>query len=376
MTEKKKVLVVGAGITGCTIARLFAEKGYKVHICDSSSNIGGACADELTYSSYHQIYGSHIFHTNNKVVWDFLSRFTDWSPYQHKVKALIDGDLVPIPFNLNSLEYINPRDKQILIQYLEDNYAYGTEFTLAELLDSNDNIFYSLGQYIFTHIFRDYSEKQWGKVPDDSILDRVKAFRYSKDNRYFLDEFQGIPVDGFSEMFERMISHKNITYGLDCYVDSIPQDSIVIWTGSIDQLHDYCYGELSYRTCEFDKISTRAARSQEVAVINYPNDYSFTRTHDYSHYLHGVESHVVAEYPKDYDRLEDLMPFYPINDTENTRLYSKYFELTKQKYPNVIFAGRLGTYKYLNMDKAVENAMHLNEVFEEIIKIRELQLPE
>lgn len=368
MTMKdKKVCIVGAGITGCTIARLLAEQGAHIDLIEKTLYIGGACTDTnpSLSDSYHQLHGSHIFHTNNEDVWKFLSRFTKWFPYQHKVKALIDGNLAPVPFNLNSLKSLNDRFVEDIYGSLK-SYQYGKEFTLEELTNSNDMTLRALGTYIYENVFKTYSTKQWGKIPKESTLNRVKAFRFSKDDRYFLDKYQGIPAFGFSDMMLSMITHNNIEFSKCTEFNKklINKYDHVIYTGSIDELFDYEFGELPYRTCRFSVNYSKFNKVQESAVINYTKDYDFTRTHDYSWYTNGAKSSVIAtEYPEDFNKNNSFhVRYYPIDTKENRELYMKYRTHALKVYPNMIFAGRLGAYHYYNMDRAVEQAFELVNV--------------
>ena len=364
-TKTKHVSVIGAGITGCTISRLLAEKGFKVTLFEKEETLGGACKDKFEDNTYTQLHGSHIFHTNDDKVWDFLSGFTDWLPYQHKVKALIDGQLVPIPFNLNSLESLDSFSKYVISSEFKD-IEYGKELTLNDLLTSDSSNLRDFGQYIKQKVFEGYSTKQWGKMPEDSTLNRVKAFRNSKDDRYFLDKYQGIPSHGFYTMMHNMVQHENISIKLNTMptLDELKQTDNVVYTGAIDELLNYKFGKLPYRTCRFLRASFKGRHLQDNAVINYPNDYSFTRAHDYSYYIPGTTSYIVQEYPSDFNE-ESLIDvrYYPIESKDNKALYMKYRKYALEILPNAVFAGRLSTYKYLNMDAAVSQAFELSKLF-------------
>lgn len=363
--KSKFVSVVGAGITGCSIARILAEKGFNVILFEKDSTIGGACRDEVDGIQYTQLHGSHIFHTNNEEVWNFVSRFTDWIPYQHKVVALIDGELVPIPFNLNSIEFLEDFSK-FAVSYELKGIEYGKELTLNDLLTSDSPILQDFGKYIKQKVFKGYSTKQWGKMPEASTLNRVKAFRNSRDNRYFLDKYQGIPSQGFSTMMYRMVQHENIQVCLDATftLEQLRQMDNVVYTGAIDELLDYRFGQLPYRTCLFKHNAHAGSTIQDNAVINYPNDYKFTRTHDFSYYMPGTVSHIVYEYPEEFKVDDDTnVRYYPIESNENKALYMKYRKCALEVLPNTVFAGRLGTYKYLNMDAAVAHAFEISNYF-------------
>lgn len=357
---KKKALVVGAGISGATIARLLNNADFDVTVIEQTNEIGGACSDTFEQFAYRQNHGSHIFHTNNEEVMSFLSPYMELRPYMHKVKALVNGKLVPVPFNVNSL------DSLVLDNYaklfLTDLY-FQKEYTFEELRDVS-SIANSMADWIYDKVFEFYSFKQWGKIPDKSTLNRVKAFRYSKDDRYFLDKFQGIPTKGFTALIRDLLNGDNIKikFGHKADVTSFKDYDVVFYTGTIDELFNFKLGKLPYRTCKFKYDFLPIYKSQEAAVINYTQDYDFTRSHDYSWYFPSQNSCVAYEYPKQHES-EDEPRYYPIKEDENLKLYEDYKELLTKEYPNVIPAGRLGTYQYLNMDKAVEQAIDLTTTY-------------
>lgn len=363
----ENVIVVGAGITGCVIARKLADAGYQVTLYEKGSRIGGACSDVFNPETgvYYQEHGSHIFHTNDEEVYRYLEQFTQWLPYQHKVKALINGNLIPVPYNLNSLEQDVALDsgiKQEIFNALDlENVAYGSTFTLKELLNSEKSAFRFLGDYIKKAIFEYYSLKQWGEVPSDKVIERVTAFRCSRDDRYFLDKFQGIPDKGFTNMMEAIIDKPNITV-LACQTFRLSKGikDFVFYTGPIDELLEYEFGSLPYRTCKFTNVGCRATKSQELAVINYTTNYDFTRSHDYSHYMPGSKSYITLEHSSNWSKDLSITPrYYPIDSGQSKRMYETYRKELEEQYPNVILAGRLGTYKYFNMDQAVRQAMDI-----------------
>ena len=364
MNTGKRVYVVGAGITGCTIARLIADKGIDVTILERSSYLGGACRDGFESFGYKQHHGSHIFHTDDFEVYKFLSRFTEWLPYTHKVLGSIDGSLVPIPLNITSMRQLlsNEDFKQLMNLDLE----YNADYTLEDFSHSGRELLRALGDYIFSTVFELYSQKQWGKIPDKSVLSRVKAYRHSKDDRYFRQPYQGIPFNGFSEMLRKMVNHVAIDLEYDAKVtlENLPKDATVFFTGPLDELFDYSLGELPYRTCEFSyKLCN--GKTLPNAVVNYPTSFEMTRAHDYSYYMpDSAKAWVAYEYPKDFDRNNPKHHrYYPIKELANETLYEEYRRQLEDFNPNIIPAGRLGTYKYLDMDKAVRQAMDLVDEF-------------
>lgn len=366
-----KIAVVGAGITGCTIANLLSNlidktsnRLYDIDLYESTDTIGGACQDTIEDNAYLQVHGSHIFHTKNKEVWDYLSQFTHWLPYQHKVKALVNGYYVPVPFNYTSLEILYPEEAQ----QVKDALMYGQEYTFEKLQSLNNELLNSLAYNIFTQIFKNYSKKQWNKDIKPEDIKRVKAYRSSYDDNYFSNQMQGIPLQGFNVMFNKMIYNSNISLKLETVfsLNDVSLYDYVFYTGSIDQLFDYQFGQLPYRSCTFVSVLTEASHVFDRPVTNFPNDYDYTRVHDYSYYLPSSnKSWCALEYPCDYTEGVNER-YYPLK--EGIDLYSKYFDYSKENYPNIMYVGRLGTYRYLDMDAAVYDAMTTVKDFTNMLK--------
>jgi len=352
-------LVVGAGFAGATIAeRLATQSGKKVLICDKRPHIGGNAYDHYDESGIlvHK-YGPHIFHTNSRDVFEYLTRFTDWRPYQHRVLACVDGQLLPIPINLNTV-----------------NRMYGTDYTSFELENffksvaepvqhvrtSEDVIVSKVGRELYEKFFRNYTRKQWDLDPselDASVTSRVPV-RTNRDDRYFTDTYQAMPLHGYTRMFERMLSHPNIKILLNAnyreMLGVIPFAD-VIFTGPIDEFFDYRFGKLPYRSLEFRFETRNTEVAQEAPVINYPNENAFTRVTEFK-YLTGQE-HPKTTLVYEYARAEGD-PYYPVPQPQNAALYKQYQELAAQT-TGVHFLGRLGTYKYYNMDQVVAQALTL-----------------
>ncbi len=350
-------LVVGCGFAGATIAeRLAADAGKKVLICDRRPHIGGNAYDHYDETGVlvHK-YGPHIFHTNSREVYEYLSQFTDWRPYQHRVLACVDGQLVPIPINLTTV-----------------NKLYGTNFTSFQLSEffqsvaeprsqirtSEDVIVNKVGRELYEKFFRNYTRKQWGLDPselDAAVTARVPV-RTNNDDRYFTDTYQVMPLHGYTRMFERMLSHPNIKVLLNADYREVRQmipHMEVVFTGPVDEFFDYRFGRLPYRSLDFKFETRNTELEQEVAVINYPNENAFTRITEFKH-LTGQKhpkTTLVYEFPK-----ADGDPYYPIPRAENQQMYRKYQALANQT-PGVQFLGRLGTYKYYNMDQCVAQAL-------------------
>jgi UDP-galactopyranose mutase len=352
-------LVVGAGFAGATIAeRLAAHAGKKVLICDKRPHIGGNAYDHYDEAGIlvHK-YGPHIFHTNSREVYEYLSRFTSWRPYQHRVLACVDGQLLPVPINLDTV-----------------NRLYGTSYTsfeleaffksvaepVARVTTSEDVIVSKVGRELYEKFFRNYTRKQWGLDPselDAQVTARVQV-RTNRDDRYFTDTYQVMPLHGYTRMFERMLTHPNIKVLLNAdyrEVEGVIPHAEVIYTGPVDEYFDYRFGRLPYRSLEFVFETRNVPVAQAGPVINYPNENAYTRVTEFK-YLSGQEhpkTTLVYEYAK-----AEGDPYYPVPRPENAALYKRYQELADVT-PNVHFLGRLGTYKYYNMDQVVAQALTL-----------------
>ena len=352
-------LVVGAGFAGATIAeRLAAHSGKRVLICDKRPHIGGNAYDHYDEAGIlvHK-YGPHIFHTNSREVYDYLSRFTDWRPYQHRVLACVDGQLLPIPINLDTV-----------------NRMYGTNYTSFELEEfftkvsepvekvrtSEDVIVSKVGRELYEKFFRNYTRKQWALDPselDATVTSRVPV-RTNRDDRYFTDTYQAMQLHGYTRMFERMVMHSSIKVMLNTdyreIEGMIPYDQ-VIFTGPVDEYFDYRFGKLPYRSLEFKFETKNTPTAQSAPVINYPNENAYTRVTEFK-YLTGQEhakTTLVYEFPT-----AEGDPYYPVPQPHNAALYRQYQELAAAT-PGVHFIGRLGTYKYYNMDQVVAQALTL-----------------
>lgn len=355
-------LIVGCGISGAAIARLLADMGENVVVIDSKEHIAGNIYDYYDDGICVHKYGTHIFHTSNKQVWDFVSRFCQWYPYQHKVRGLIDGQIVPIPFNLNTLHTVFPKSIADRIENkLLDKFGLNVKVPILELRKTNDQDLQFLAQYIYDKIFLEYTLKQWGQKPEDidaSVSGRVPVY-ISRDDRYFQDKYQGIPIGGYTKMIEKMLDHPNITVKLNTPFSKDMGYDRLFWTGSIDEFFDYQYGELPYRSERFEFIKYPFSKLQDAAVVNYPCNYDWTRIGEYKYFLNDQSDKTIVsyEYPEVFENGKNER-FYPITNEANNALYNKYMNLA-QNVPNVYFCGRLGDYKYYDMDKAVMRAINL-----------------
>jgi UDP-galactopyranose mutase len=354
-------MIVGAGFAGSVLAERLASQAHKrVLVVEKRNHIGGNAYDCFDDAGVliHQ-YGPHIFHTNSSDVFTYLSQFTQWRPYQHRVLASVNGQLVPIPINLDTI-----------------NTLYGTRLTsfeveaffasVAEPRDpirtSEDVVVSRVGRELYEKFFKHYTRKQWGLDPselDAAVTSRVPV-RTNRDDRYFTDTYQAMPLRGFTRMFERMLAHPNIKVLLNADYrevrDVIPHAE-VIYTGPIDEYFDYRFGRLPYRSLEFHFETRDTPQHQPVAVINYPNEYAYTRVTEFKHLTGQVhpKTTLVTEYPR-----AEGDPYYPVPRPENAERYKQYKALADAT-PGVHFVGRLATYKYYNMDQVVAQALAVYE---------------
>lgn len=371
-TDNEINLVVGAGFSGATIANLIAEElGEKVLVIDKKDHIAGNCYDYRDKNGImiHK-YGSHIFHTNLENVWKYLKKFTDFNTYMHKVVGYLDGIETHIPFNFNTLYDVFPQSlAKRLEEKLLDVFEINTKVPILEFQKQDDDDLKFLANYVYEKIFLHYTTKQWGVSPQDvdgAVTARVPVY-LSKDNRYFQDKYQGIPLEGYTKVVEKMLNHKNITLKLNTEYKELKGKHFkrVFFTGPIDEFYDYKFGQLPYRSVNFKFETYDKEYYQSNACVNYPCNYDFTRIHEYKYYLDDKsDKTVIAKEYSEFFELGKNERYYPIPKDENKALYEKYLEESK-KDKNVYFLGRLGDYKYYDMDKAIARALDL---FEEIKK--------
>jgi UDP-galactopyranose mutase len=352
-------LIAGAGFAGCVLAeRLARGANKKVLLVDRRPHIGGNAYDCLNEAGIliHK-YGPHIFHTNSKDVFDYLSCFTKWRHYEHRVLASVDGKLLPIPINLNTINELY--GLSLNSDELEQFFASVAE-PRSEIRTSEDVVVSRIGRELYEKFFRGYTRKQWALDPselDASVTSRVPT-RNNQDDRYFTDKYQVMPLDGYTRMFEKMLDHPNIEVALNTdYNDAkdMVQYEQLIYTGPVDAFFDYRYGKLPYRSLSFQHETVDTPVFQTAAVVNYPDDREYTRVTEFK-YLTGQEhdkTSIVYEFPQ-----AEGDPYYPVPRKENAEIYSKYKALADST-PSVHFVGRLATYKYYNMDQVVAQALTL-----------------
>jgi len=350
-------LIVGAGFAGSVLAeRVASQRGERVLLIDRRPHIGGNAYDRYNEDGLliHQ-YGPHIFHTNSKAIFDYLSQFTPWRPYEHRVLAEVDGKLLPIPINLDTVNQLYGLN--LTSEELENWFAARAE-AVPEVRTSEDVVVSKVGRELYEKFFRGYTRKQWGVDPselDKSVTARVPV-RLNRDDRYFADDYQFMPANGFTRMFERMLDNPNISIMLQTDFRSLRHYmpcKRVIFTGPIDEYFGYRYGRLPYRSLSFRHITVDKTWHQPVAVVNYPQTHAYTRVTEYKH-LTGQQhtrTSLTYEYPCD-----DGDPYYPVPRPQNMEIYKQYEQLARET-ENVWFVGRLATYRYYNMDQVVGQAL-------------------
>lgn len=352
-------LVVGAGFAGSVIAERLARKFNKrVLICDRRPHIGGNAYDHFNeHGILVHKYGPHIFHTNSTEVFDYLSQFTKWRSYEHRVLASVDGKLVPIPINLDTVNKLY--GLSLTSDQLEDFFASRAE-AKAQIKTSEDVVVARVGRELYEKMFRGYTRKQWGLDPselDASVTARIPV-RTNRDDRYFTDIHQAMPLVGYTRMFENMLDHPNIKIVLNTdYRDLMREVAYdeMIYSGPVDEFFDFRFGKLPYRSLEFKHETIDKEVFQSAPVVNYPQEHAYTRITEFK-YLTGqkhAKTSIVYEFPR-----AQGDPYYPVPRPENAALYKKYQALAEAT-PNVSFVGRLATYRYYNMDQVVAQALTL-----------------
>ena len=363
-----KILIIGAGITGITLAERFAAKENKVLIIEKRNHIGGNCYDFKNKEGVlvHK-YGPHIFHTIRKEVWDYLSKFTEWISYEHKVLGFIDEKFTPIPFNLNTLYQLLPKQALNLEKKLIKKFGYKRKIPILKLQKTKDEDLKFLADFIYQKIYLNYTQKQWGQKPekiDFSVTARVPIL-IDKDDRYFQDKYQGIPKRGYKKMFEKMLKNKNIKIKLKADYKKNKNDyDMMFYTGPIDEFFNYKFGKLNYRCLKINFKTLNQENYQPVSVVNYLDlKYKFTRITEFKKLTQqrNNKTTIGKEFPGD----KGIMA-WPMLDKKNKRIFKKYWEeVEKLKKKNIYFVGRLAEYKYYNMDEAVKNAL---EVFNKVTR--------
>lgn len=374
-------IIVGAGIAGATVARKLAEESNKkVLVLERRNHIGGNCYDKPDdHGILIHEYGPHIFHTGDEGVREFLSRFTKWYDFGHEVVAKVGDQLIPVPFNLNTLHMVYDKEKaERLEKKLIEEYGLDSRVPIMKLRESMDSDVREIADYVYKNVFLYYTMKQWGQTPEEispEVTGRVPVV-ISYDNRYFKDKYQSVPVDGFTPMFAAMLDHPNIEVrtGVDCsdvldfedgkiYFEKAEFTGDLVYTGALDELFDCKFGRLPYRSLNFQFEHLDQDSFQDHSVVNYTVSEDFTRITEFK-FLTGQKdtdgTTIVREYPFAYTGAEGEIPYYAILNAENEALYEKYRLLTED-FDKFHLLGRLAEYKYYNIDAMCRKAMELAE---------------
>ena len=370
------IVIVGAGLAGSVLAERLAKSGKKVLIIERRKHIAGNCYDEVDSSGIliHK-YGPHLFHTDDANIWAYLSQFTEWTLYHHRVKAVIDGKPVPLPFNLNTLHEVFPSSLADKLEAaLLRSFEYGKRVPILELKNSADADLQFLADYVYEKVFLHYTEKQWG-LPPDKISEAVTArvpILIGRDDGYFSDRFQAVPKFGYAKLVANMLDHKNIKLLLNTDSKEVMELSgeyvrlfrkrfkgRLIYTGQLDELFDKKFGELPYRSLDMKFETLEAEKFQAAPVVNYPNNYDFTRITEFKqiHPKQSTRTTILKEYPQAYVAGVNE-PYYPLFTDEARATYEKY-SAELAAFKNVTAVGQLAEYRYYDMDDVVKRALEV-----------------
>ena len=360
--KKYDYLIVGAGLFGAVFAHEAKEAGKTCLVIDKRNHIAGNIyTDKVKDIDVHQ-YGAHIFHTSNETVWNYVNRFAKFNRYTNSPVANYKGEIYNMPFNMNTFNklwgVVTPQEAQAKIE--EQKAAYHVE----NPQNREEHAISLIGPDVYTKLVKGYTEKQWGKRATElpSFIIKRLPVRFTYDNNYFNDDYQGIPVEGYTKMIERMLDGVEVKLEEDFLKNReafMEQADKIVYTGMIDEYYNYCYGELEYRSLNFEtEVLEGVENYQGNAVVNYTEyEVPYTRIIEHKHFTYGTQPDTVItrEYPKTWSKGDE--PYYPMNDEKNLSLYEKYTELAA-KEGNVIFGGRLGMYKYYDMDDTIEAALN------------------
>jgi len=357
---KYDYLIVGAGFFGSVCARELTDKGYKCLVIENRPHIGGNCYTEERNNINIHLYGAHIFHTSNKEVWDYINKFAEFNDYRHHVVANYKNEIYSLPFSMWTFSKLwnitKPEEANTIIKEQGSHIDEPTNF--------EEQAIKSVGIDVYTKLIKGYTKKQWrkevGELPKE-IIKRLPV-RFTYDNNYFYDKYQGIPIGGYTKIFEKLLYGVEVILSTDFFENKemwVSNTKNIIYTGPIDRYYDYCYGELEYKTTEFNHIELNTSNFQGHSVVNYTDeDIEYTRIIEHKHFekSESDSTWITYEYPVEYFAGK-TEPYYPVNDFDNNVKYKKYKELSESE-SNVIFGGRLGEYKYYDMDEVIESALN------------------
>ena len=359
---KYDYLIVGAGLFGAVFAHEMTKFGKKCLVIEKRSHIAGNAFTELKENINVHKYGAHIFHTNDKKIWEYINQFAEFNRYTNSPVANYNGELYNLPFNMNTFYQMwgvkTPKEAKDMIE------SQKKEANIENPKNLEEQAISLVGKDIYEKLVKGYTEKQWGRKCDElpSFIIKRLPVRFTFDNNYFNDLYQGIPIGGYTKIIEKMLNHVEVKLNTNFFDDKENWLNIadkVIFTGMIDQYYDYCYGELEYRGLNFEFETLDMDNYQGNAVINYTDaETPYTRIIEHKHFENSISSKTIItkEYPKTWSRGEEA--YYPMNDEKNSQLYQKYVELSK-KENKVIFGGRLGMYRYFDMWQVIDESLKL-----------------
>lgn len=356
MKHKYDYLIVGAGFFGSICAYELTRKGYNCLVIDKRNHIGGNCFTSNRDGINVHEYGPHIFHTSNEEVWKWINQFTEFNNFRYSPVANYKGDVYSLPFNMWTFsklwEVATPQEAKDMIERQSCN--------IADPQNLEEQAIKLVGKDVYNKLIKGYTEKQWkkdAKLLPKEIIKRLPV-RFTYDNNYFNDKYQGIPIGGYTQIFEKLLSGIEVKLGVDYFKDTLPDHNKVIYTGPIDKFFDYRYGQLEYKTTRFEHKHLLIENYQGVAVVNYTDrEVEHTRILEHKHFEFGNQptTWITYEYPVEYE-VEKTEPMYPVNDIQNDKIYNQYKELADQE-KDVIFGGRLAEYKYYDMHQIIERAL-------------------
>lgn len=356
MKHRYDYLIVGAGFFGSICAYELTKKGYSCLVIDKRDHIGGNCFTSNRDDINVHEYGPHIFHTSNEEVWKWINQFTEFNNFRYSPVANYKGEVYSLPFNMWTFsklwEVTTPQEAEDMIE----RQSCG----VADPQNLEEQAIKLVGKDVYNKLIKGYTEKQWrkdAKLLPKEIIKRLPV-RFTYDNNYFNDKYQGIPIGGYTQIFEKLLSGIEVKLGVDYFKDGLPDHNKVIYTGPIDKFFDYRYGQLEYKTTRFEHKELPIENYQGVAVVNYTDkEVEHTRIIEHKHFEFGNQptTWITYEYPVEYE-VEKTEPMYPVNDTENNRIYNQYKELADQE-KSIIFGGRLAEYKYYDMHQIIERAL-------------------
>ncbi len=367
-SPKPSILIIGAGLSGATLAERYASAGAQVLVLDKRPHLAGNCYDHLDQSTGIRVsnYGAHLFHTNSQEVWDYVQTFAKWTPYEHRVLVKVGEQLLNLPINLNAVN----KFFGVELKNAAEMRAFLAKKTRAikKVQSSQDYVLSVIGKELYEAIFENYTQKQWALDPSelDAAVIKRNPVRFNRDNRYFTDRYQALPVGGFENLVGQMLNHQNITLQLETDFftwrtkHDLSQFDKIFYTGAIDQYFDYAFGHLEYRSLDFHFERHEQEFYQEAGAVNYPSlDYPFTRIVEYKHFYPPTKKIQATIISKEFPTW-DGEPYYPVPRARNHQLLQKYQQAAKKLEPEgIYFLGRLGTYRYINMDQAIAEALQL-----------------